>query len=44
LDDEWQTAMSRRDLAVVNLMTWPFCKKYGYPLSPNEGERRDTGK
>lgn len=33
LDDEWRTKMPARDRALVEMMTWPLLKRYGYPLA-----------
>jgi hypothetical protein len=34
LDDEWRTALDRRDRRVVTLMTWPLLRAYGYIGAP----------
>ena len=39
LDDEWRTKMPARDRAIVEMMTWPLLKRYGYPLSLQGGAR-----
>jgi hypothetical protein len=31
VDEEWKTAMSRRDQALVAASTWPLLRRYGYP-------------
>lgn len=31
-DQEWRDRMTRRDLAFVEAATWPFLKRYGYPV------------
>ena len=31
-DDEWCRGMSRSDRAVVNILTWPLLRRYGYKL------------
>jgi Sulfotransferase family len=34
VDEEWKTAMSRRDQVVVASATWPLLRRYGYPWRP----------
>jgi len=31
VDEEWRTAMSRRDRLLVVASTWPLLRRYGYP-------------
>jgi Sulfotransferase family len=31
VDEEWRTAMSRRDRLLVATSTWPLLRRYGYP-------------
>jgi Sulfotransferase family len=30
VDDDWRTAMSRRQRAMITAMTWPLLRRYGY--------------
>jgi hypothetical protein len=30
VDEEWKTAMSRRDQLLVATSTWPLLRRYGY--------------
>jgi hypothetical protein len=32
VDQEWRTRMTSRDLALVEAATWPFLRRYGYPV------------
>jgi hypothetical protein len=34
VDEEWKTAMSRRDQMLVVAGTWPLLRRYGYPWRP----------